>query len=275
MDYYQQYTEFVAKNGQFCLFDGSLGVKPINSGTKVLVLDSSYNPPHLAHFTLVKNAIEFYGHRGFSNFHVLLLLATNNADKRPKPATFDKRMAMMKRFADFISIQNWNGMQVGVSCALTTHGKFVDKLVDISKLINFGIEMPVITFLVGFDTLIRIFNPVYYEPVSVAEALRSFMESVEFCCLRREDGKYTLDFQEDYINKIINGEEEPQIPSNWGEKIHILSFNESVKNISSSMVRDVVNNKGSDAIDLKDSIPMVIVEYIKQNPSLFKNDIEE
>lgn len=41
------------------------------------------------------------------------------------------------------------------------------------------------------------------------------------------------------------------------------------------MVRDVVNNKGSDAIDLKDSIPMVIVEYIKQNPNLFKNDIEE
>lgn len=82
----------------------------------VLVLDSSFNPPTLAHHRMVISALSDPRYRtrvprdtevgeahGMSETsaasRVLLLLAINNADKAPKPAAFPHRLAMMYVFA--------------------------------------------------------------------------------------------------------------------------------------------------------------------------------
>lgn len=97
----------------------------------ILVLDSSFNPPTLAHHRMVVSALSDsrykptktetktppgnggvveQGSRGVvgssssssAASRVLLLLAINNADKAPKPAAFSQRLAMMYAFAQGI-----------------------------------------------------------------------------------------------------------------------------------------------------------------------------
>ncbi|KAI0445719.1 hypothetical protein F4803DRAFT_124243 [Xylaria telfairii] len=79
----------------------------------ILVLDSSFNPPTLAHHRMVVSALSDPRYRtkvpevrephGMSETsaasRVLLLLAINNADKAPKPAALSQRLAMMYAFA--------------------------------------------------------------------------------------------------------------------------------------------------------------------------------
>ncbi|KAI0457305.1 hypothetical protein F5B21DRAFT_465030 [Xylaria acuta] len=85
----------------------------------ILVLDSSFNPPTLAHHRMVISALsdpryktkvpqdtdveESHGMSETSAAsRVLLLLAINNADKAPKPAAFPQRLSMMYAFAQGI-----------------------------------------------------------------------------------------------------------------------------------------------------------------------------
>ncbi|KAI0518291.1 hypothetical protein F5B22DRAFT_600673 [Xylaria bambusicola] len=85
----------------------------------ILVLDSSFNPPTLAHHRMAISALsdpqyktkvphdtEVEESHGMSETsaasRVLLLLAIHNADKAPKPASFPQRLAMMYLFAQDI-----------------------------------------------------------------------------------------------------------------------------------------------------------------------------
>ncbi|KAI0406943.1 hypothetical protein F4802DRAFT_555103 [Xylaria palmicola] len=85
----------------------------------VLVLDSSFNPPTLAHHRMVVSALSDPRYKtraprdaaahgagatatATGTSRVLLLLAINNADKAPKPAAFPQRLAMMYAFAQGI-----------------------------------------------------------------------------------------------------------------------------------------------------------------------------
>ncbi|KAI1311085.1 hypothetical protein F5Y03DRAFT_321104 [Xylaria venustula] len=85
----------------------------------ILVLDSSFNPPTLAHHRMAISALSDprYKTRASQDTgpvdssgiqetggasRVLLLLAVNNADKAPKPAAFPQRLAMMYAFAQNI-----------------------------------------------------------------------------------------------------------------------------------------------------------------------------
>ncbi|KAL2411162.1 hypothetical protein ABEF94_000287 [Exophiala dermatitidis] len=81
------------------------------------VLDSSFNPPSRAHMSLVKTALKKASssptasqsqaqapqpveQTSTSAPRVLLLLATVNADKKPKPADFEDRLVMMTLMAE-------------------------------------------------------------------------------------------------------------------------------------------------------------------------------
>ncbi|KAI8955208.1 hypothetical protein F4801DRAFT_378600 [Xylaria longipes] len=93
--------------------------RPRRPAKYILVLDSSFNPPTLAHHRMVISALsdpryktkvphdtkvqESHGMSETSAAsRVLLLLAINNADKAPKPAAFPQRLSMMYAFAQGI-----------------------------------------------------------------------------------------------------------------------------------------------------------------------------
>ncbi|KAK5959985.1 nicotinamide-nucleotide adenylyltransferase PWA37_002821 [Arxiozyma heterogenica] len=273
----QKYLDFeINKNTQeFTIVEGNDRILPDEeSGEKnpiLLVLDSSFNPPHWGHYTLIKKSYEYYS-QSYPNkkIHVLLLLSVQNADKEAKPASFDKRMDMMCIMSRLL---NKNFESLSTYVGLTIFGKFVDKDSIIrKKFFNQG----VIVYLVGFDTIIRIFDPKYYIPQALAVVLQHFMKNVEFCCLTRSNvnDNESEDFtnQSTYSQDILQGKYEPLIPKEWGHKINILSNNPKYINVSSSKIRKLmVPLHGTKSLneeilnDLKKQLPNQIIEYIIQS----------
>ncbi|CCD22188.1 nicotinamide-nucleotide adenylyltransferase NDAI_0A00280 [Naumovozyma dairenensis CBS 421] len=254
MNYSKLYEQFRESNNKFQVIHGKENLTKVE---KLLVLDSSFNPPHYGHYTLVKKSLEFYKQKlvDHNKIHVLLLLSTNNADKAPTPAAFPNRMEMMCLMANLLS-ENEN---ISVSVAITIFGKFIDKT-EIIKTDFYPTSEGDIVYLVGFDTIIRIFDPKYYLPITVLEALEIFMEEVEFCCLTRI-GSDQLMKQLSYSADILAGKYEPIIPRQWGARIHVLSNDERYSSVSSSEIRELVNT-GRDKSILTDKLPDKIIDYI-------------
>ena len=282
----QKYLEFANEKDttQFTIVKGNDRIPYDHESNEedpiLLVLDSSFNPPHWGHYTLIKKSYEHYSQLyPNKNIHVLLLLSIQNADKEVKPASFDKRMEMMCIMSrllnkDFESLSSYVG--------LTIFGKFVDKDAIIrKKFFNRG----KIVYLVGFDTIIRIFDPKYYVPETPAVALCNFMKNVEFCCLTRinynTSESESCVIQSNYSKDISQGKYEPLIPREWGHKIHMLSNDPRYINVSSSAIRKVMIPLRQPYFlneeilnDLKEQLPIEIIEYIVQSSeskSIFTN----
>ncbi|KAI0974706.1 hypothetical protein F4678DRAFT_420544 [Xylaria arbuscula] len=99
--------------------DSLVAEPPRRPPKHILVLDSSFNPPTLAHHRMAVSALSDPRYKPRARHdarvndpdgiqetsgasRVLLLLAINNADKTPKPAAFPQRLAMMYVFAQDI-----------------------------------------------------------------------------------------------------------------------------------------------------------------------------
>jgi nicotinic acid mononucleotide adenylyltransferase len=97
----------------------------------LLCLSASFNPMTAAHAGLIREASRIAPPQ-----EVLLLL--------------EDRLALLLRFAD---------SRPGVSVAAVAQGRFVDKMQAIHRSYPAGIRL---IFLLGFDTLVRLFDPKYY-----------------------------------------------------------------------------------------------------------------
>lgn len=256
---------------------------------RVVVLDSSFNPPHYGHYSLAKEAL-FYNYENGARkdaridttdsdatsadkrvtkdsivvpkppksgpCSLLLLLSVKNADKiHPAPALFEHRLAMMQLMA-----QNWYAdTNVDVSIGITRHAKFVDKLVSILK----ELEQPVkLTFAVGYDTLVRILDEKYYVPDKLLDSLREFMAISDIFCLTRADGSASDVEQLKFVNDVGNGHF-AHIPLSWAKSIHMVNVPDSaVCTISSSQLRR--SYAQSEAINLSLVAPNINA-YILEN----------
>lgn len=87
------------------------------SPRRLLILDSSFNPPTKAHANLLSKAL---ASKPSSYFDAsLLLFSTNNVDKQLTGASVLQRVQMMELMA--------HSFDHDVAVGLTPHGKFVDK----------------------------------------------------------------------------------------------------------------------------------------------------
>ncbi|CCF57674.1 hypothetical protein KAFR_0D00270 [Kazachstania africana CBS 2517] len=248
---------FVKNSKTFQIIDGPININ--NTENEVLlVLDSSFNPAHWGHYTLINKAVDYY--RDIlpqdTRFHVLLLLAIKNADKAPKPAMFPERMDMMCILANFIrkTLED-----VNVSVGITSHGKFVDKDKDVKELFFTAFKNCRIAYLVGFDTIIRIMDAKYYVPTPLSVALQEFMQHAEFFCLTRDDDNNDIKKQINYSSDITEGRYEPAIPRNWGSKIHSVLNDNKYSYISSSIVRKQFSDGKR---NLLNEVPEPILQYL-------------
>lgn len=100
-----------------------------------------------------------------AGLRVLLLLSVNNADKAPQPASFPQRLAMMYLFAKDLVRHLPPGLEVDI--ALASPPFFHSKSALIAQAAGYaGAEQ---VFLLGYDTLVRIFDPRYYSADSTME----------------------------------------------------------------------------------------------------------
>ncbi|KAK6455506.1 nicotinate-nucleotide adenylyltransferase [Scheffersomyces xylosifermentans] len=263
--FYKPLQEFISSPSDFKLIYSTCKEnKFVSSGIKrICVLDSSFNPPHLGHYALIKESLSHnYSHDEKQDERaILLLLSVKNADKiNPAPESFENRLEMMYLMAQDLANKFPETKHIGIG--LTNHAKFVDKSVSILNYLHInGIDknQMKLTFLVGFDTLIRIFNPKYYLPDKLSNSLEEFMKSTDLFCLTRNDDKITIDEQSNYLTDIKEGKHE-HIPKHWSDNIFLINnYSANVGLISSSSIRaDIIasNNNWQDKVipEVKDFI---------------------
>lgn len=120
---------------------------PISS-THIAVLDASFNPLTLAHEALVNSARETLGIED-----ALLLLSRANVDKDVFGADLGQRLAMLVAYAR---------TQAHLSVAGCSHARFVDKTRALRPLYP---DEATFYFILGYDTLLRLFDPKYYTDI--------------------------------------------------------------------------------------------------------------
>jgi nicotinic acid mononucleotide adenylyltransferase len=162
-------------------------------------------------------------------------------DKKLYGATLEDRLLMLELFA---------AQRMGTSVAFSSHGLFLDKALALRKVYPHGSEL---YFVVGFDTIVRLFDPRYYEDRD--DALDSLFSMSHFLVGNRggED--------EVSVQNLLN------IPRNrkYAGYIETIRISPRAAAISSTEIRE----KKERNEELGSTAPHVIVRFIDET-ALFR-----
>ena len=118
------------------------------SGKKLGIFSGSFNPLTVAHIKMVEEARE-----RFKLDEILLLLAKANVDKDVFVWSLAGRILTLKHYAE-----KHNDVSIGMS----SHGRYIDKVEALRVVYPIDTEFH---FIIGYDTLVRIFDPKYYADI--------------------------------------------------------------------------------------------------------------
>lgn len=226
----------------------SLTGPPLATGSvsafRVAILDSSFNPPTLAHRALIllPTAVSPTEAR-------LLLLSVRNADKTPRPgdASPVQRVEMMVRLAH----------EVNAAVGLLDAPAFVHKAELLHAALPTGAQL---TFIQGFDTLERFLTPRYYgdgSPMAMHAALQRFFSpdgnDSRVICARRvvgpvnpNEGSAIFDAAREWVQ---------------ADRINLVNIDDEFQTISSSRIREKIRARDC---SWRQMIPNCIAEYIEE-----------
>ncbi len=114
-------------------------------GKKLGIFSGSFNPLTLAHTKMIEDTVAEY-----ELDELLLLLAKANVDKTVFGLPLAARLVTLERYT-----KSRERCSVGVS----SHGRYIDKVTALKVILPPETEFH---FIVGYDTLVRIFDPKYY-----------------------------------------------------------------------------------------------------------------
>ena len=203
---------------------------------KLIVLDSSFNPPTVAHAEMAVSAVA----ASPPNTRLMLLLAVNNADKAPKPASFPMRLGMMDGFARGLRERVAVPVDIGVTTLPYFHSK--------AAAIKTACAATNMEFLVGFDTVVRIFDPKYY-PDGMQRALDPFFAAATLRVTMRPDDEWgtTADQEAHFAGLKTGGLDAVGGRAGWADRVALVQGVGRV--VSSSLVREALA-KGEDVHEL-------------------------
>ena len=212
------------------------------------VLDSSFNPPTAAHRDIALSSLRV--HLSSNQQRLILLLATQNADKAAKPAAYEQRLVMMALLAEDILDKlrhpgkSENAVpteQLAIDIALTKQPYFHDKArsIEESQLYvdaSASSPQPQQIHLLGYDSLIRLLNTKYYPPAHNLSPLAPLFAKHKIRVTKRADigGE-----QEEYVRKLERGEREDEGGKReWAERIQLVDGEKEGDTVSSTRVRE-------------------------------------
>ena len=198
------------------------------------VLDASFNPLTFAHEALVHHAQD-----AFNFDEIVLLLAKTNVDKALFGADLGQRLAMMVNYADANT-----QLDTHLSIAACSHARFIDKAHAFRAHFLSNAQ---IYFLVGHDTLIRIFDPRYY--IDMPAELKVLFSLCHIVSANRENPS-----REVFYRFMSRPECAP-----FTNRVHPLQLPPSFGNISSTEVRKRI--RAGDPIT--DLVPEFIAQFIE------------
>ncbi len=196
------------------------------------VLDASFNPLTLAHEALVR-----YAHAAFGFDEIVLLIAKANVDKATFGADLGQRLALMAHYADAAD-------DLCLSVAGCSHARFIDKAHALKAHFPPDAQPH---FLVGHDTLIRIFDPRYYTDMPAE------LNVLFSLCHLISANRGTFD-QDAFHTFMARPECAP-----FANRIHPLQLPPSFGDISSTLVRERIE-KGASIADL---VPESVAQFIE------------
>ncbi|KAJ3415570.1 hypothetical protein HDV05_004621 [Chytridiales sp. JEL 0842] len=237
---------------------------------RLCILDSSFNPPTLAHLHLLlqssRNANENLP--AFDTY--ILLHATSNADK-PPTQDLHHRLSMMS-----LTAQSFNRLHASqhkkVYVALTTAPLFIQK----SSTIHHHLPNAEQHWILGFDTIIRLLDPKYYpESSTVWDALKLMWEVYKCHFIvfpRASDNSSDLSAsQKVELEKMLADRGFPRWV--WTEFFHFVSPPQGLEDVfalSSTRAREAVSGTSSMSLAekgrvLEELMIPEVVNYIIQH----------
>ncbi|KAL8733378.1 MAG: hypothetical protein Q9166_002202 [cf. Caloplaca sp. 2 TL-2023] len=236
-------SSFTSSQSSFLVLHSLPSASTPSTPLKTLhVLDSSFNPPTRAHLRIALSALNSTSNASKPQ-RLLLLLATQNADKAPKPAAFEQRLAMMAILAQNIVDQyeptsgannnatdSGEGQALAVDIGITKKPYFHDKAVSIEGSGFYDYQrtgaQPQQVHLLGFDSLIRLLDTKYYPPTHTLAPLSALFDRHRIRVTRRteEGDKYgTVEEQDRIREAVASGErEEEGGKREWAERIEMV-----------------------------------------------------
>lgn len=233
---------------------------PPPAAKTLYVLDGSFNPPTKAHHGIATSAL--FDDGGPPPKRVLVLLATQNADKSNKPASLEDRLVMMTLFAhELLYDAQQHGLSLLVDVGLVKQPYFHDKAAAVDES---GIYPgpPQQVHLIGFDTLIRIFNTKYYPPDHNLKVLNPFLSKHRLRATYRTDDEWgSRQEQDQYVKDIADGRRlEEGAQREWASQLSLIEGRRQGEDIiSSTLARKAAK---TDAAELDKYVMPMIREWI-------------
>jgi nicotinamide-nucleotide adenylyltransferase len=205
----------------------------------LFILDSSFNPPSIAHRTLAQSALAKANSSHYATpRRMLLLFSTMNADKAPSAAAFDQRLTLMTVFAtDLLHSLNDKPDDYTIpviDIGVTTAPYYTDKSAAIGAESSdfYATEVKHI-HLVGFDTVTRFFAAKYYPkfdpPLS---ALNPYFEAGHELrvTLRPDDAYGSVAEQKAFVQRLADGGMESEGGKReWAKQVVLVEPNEKAE----------------------------------------------
>ncbi|KAJ5787204.1 Cytidylyltransferase [Penicillium paradoxum] len=248
---------FLASNKEFDVLTTIPPDHPAESET-LYVLDSSFNPPTRAHLRIASTALL---EKPQPRPRLLLLLATQNADKPSKPASFEDRLVMMELFArdlrshlasqpafassEFIpAAESLPLIDIGV----TKKPYFVDKAAAIEASDSYPVQLEQV-HLVGYDTLIRIFNSKYYPPDHTLKPLEPLFSKHRLrVTMRPSDEWGGREEQLEFVAALARGDRDAERADRaWAQRIQLVEGRAPTDQpVSSTRAREALQSAPQD-----------------------------
>ncbi|RKU38858.1 hypothetical protein C6496_04980 [Candidatus Poribacteria bacterium] len=201
---------------------------------KLGIFSGSFNPLTLAHARMIEDTLTTY-----QLDEVLLLLAKANVDKDIFGLPLAARLVTLKKYAT-----DHQRFSVGVS----SHGRYIDKVTALKAIFPSETEFH---FIVGYDTLVRIFDPKYYTNFH-AELQELFTSARLIVANRAEAG----------IKTIESFMEQPEI-HRYTSYVSGLLLPDTYAYMSSTEARELLERDEA----IKHLVPSSILAMLDRNPS--------
>lgn len=199
------------------------------SGKRLGIFSGSFNPITIAHIKMVEKAREQY-----YLDEMLLLLAKANVDKDVFGMPLAGRMLTLKCYAE-----TQNNISIGVS----SHGRYIDKVTALKAVYPYDTEL---FFIVGYDTLVRIFDPKYYADINAE--LEHLFSQCRFIAANRDN--VDIETIKLYLSQTSR--------KRYSKHIDLLSLPDDYAEISSTEVRHRIETGES----ISHLVPTIVADFL-------------
>ncbi len=198
---------------------------------RIAILPSAFNPPTSAHLALLDVAT-----RAVTAVAPAALLSTRNVDKGLHGASLAQRIDMLL------------ALKAGRP-ALAVLATNAARIADQAGALRSAHPSAEFDFVVGFDTLVRLFEPRYYDGDMVAQ-LGSFFAHHRIVAANR--GESGVDVLRSYI--------EAEVPSEFRPRILVRPLDDHPASLSSTLARDEAARLGRPL-----AVPPEVADYIERH----------